>query len=260
MKRILNILFWIVVVAGVIFAVGFVNKKHKSQSIKTININIQSNDSDNFITENDIYTIIEQIYDSIEGLSFADLDIETVERSINHNQYIYASEVHATIDGIIEIDVMLREPVVRVINTGGEQCYIDTEGQIMELHKSQVSHVMIASGSINDPLSCRSIRDYNNNSDSLRNNDLQIIFKLATYIRNHTFYNAMIEQIYFNPNGDIELIPKLGNHLIILGDTNDLEMRMGKLMAFYQKGLRNMDWYKYKTINLKYNNQVVCSK
>lgn len=260
MKRILNILLWVIILAGVIFAVGFINKKHESQTLKKVYVNIQSDEIDNFIDDEDIQTILNEIYDTITGQSFADIDIESIERLIDNNEYIKSSDVHATIDGTIEIEVILREPIVRVINKEGQECYIDTEGRIMGLHKSKVSHVLIASGNIRDSLSGITNINILNSGDTQMDNDLSKVFKLASYIANDEFYDAMIEQIYFNPNGDIELIPKLGNHIIILGDTNDLDMRMNKLMAFYQKGLRNMDWYKYKTINLKYYNQVVCSK
>jgi cell division protein FtsQ len=260
MKRILNIILWAIIIAGVIFVVGFINKKHDNQSLKKIIVNIQPDENDNFITHDDIYSILGEIHDSIAGCSFADIDIEAIERSISDNQYIKKSNVHVTIDGTMEIDVILRKPIVRVINTENRECYIDIDGHIMGLHKSKVSHVLIASGIIQDPLSGESVWDSYDSRNSLEDNDLAPVYKLAKFITNHEFYDAMIEQIYFNRNGDIELIPKLGNHTIILGDTNDLDKRMNKLMVFYQKGLRNMDWYKYKTINLKYNNQVVCSK
>ena len=69
-----------------------------------------------------------------------------------------------------------------------------------------------------------------------------------------------IEQIYVNENTDIELVPKTGEHEIVLGDVNDLKDKFNKLMIFYLKGLNNLGWDVYKKINLKYKNQVVCSK
>jgi cell division protein FtsQ len=63
-----------------------------------------------------------------------------------------------------------------------------------------------------------------------------------------------------NSMGQIELIPLAGEHLIILGDTSDIEGKMKRLELFYEEGLNKTGWDKYSKIDLSYNNQVVCTK
>ena len=69
-----------------------------------------------------------------------------------------------------------------------------------------------------------------------------------------------IVQIYVDEKNNVELIPRVGNHNIILGDASDLENKLEKLMIFYKKGLSKTGWNEYSTINLKYKNQIVCTK
>jgi len=70
----------------------------------------------------------------------------------------------------------------------------------------------------------------------------------------------MIEQLYINKKSEFELIPKIGNHTILFGDIKEMKDKFEKLIAFYKQGISKSGWNKYKTINLKFKNQVVCTK
>ena len=47
---------------------------------------------------------------------------------------------------------------------------------------------------------------------------------------------------------------------IVIGEVYNLESKFNKLMLFYEEGLSKTGWNEYKTINLKYKDQVVCTK
>ena len=61
-------------------------------------------------------------------------------------------------------------------------------------------------------------------------------------------------------NKEIELIPRVGNHIILLGSEEEMEAKFEKLMLFYKKGVQQTGWNQYSIINLKYKNQLVCVK
>jgi cell division protein FtsQ len=82
---------------------------------------------------------------------------------------------------------------------------------------------------------------------------------LSQYIDKNDFLKAQIEQIYLNDEKEFELIPKIGNNTILFGDTEDMKEKFEKLIVFYRKGLNTIGWNKYKFINLKFKNQIVCS-
>ena len=69
-----------------------------------------------------------------------------------------------------------------------------------------------------------------------------------------------IDEWFEGWEGDFELIPLVGKQLIILGDANDIKEKFDNLQIFYKQGLSHEGWDKYDTINLKYRNQVVCTK
>ena len=80
------------------------------------------------------------------------------------------------------------------------------------------------------------------------------------YITHDKFLKAQIGQIYVNEFNEFELIPRIGSHVILLGKAEDLDDKFRRLYAFYRFGLNKIGWNKYSVINIKYKNQVVCSK
>ena len=74
------------------------------------------------------------------------------------------------------------------------------------------------------------------------------------------FLASQIIQLYLNQNKEFELIPRVGNHVILFGDLDGMESKFEKLMLFYQKGVKQIGWNRYTLINLKYKNQLVCVK
>ena len=83
---------------------------------------------------------------------------------------------------------------------------------------------------------------------------------LARYINKDDFWSAQIEQLYVNENGDIELIPRVGNQKIIFGDATQMKEKFNKLFILYTKGFDKTGWNNYSAINLKFNDQVVCTR
>lgn len=91
--------------------------------------------------------------------------------------------------------------------------------------------------------------------------------KLINFVRSvesDGFWSAEVVQIVASSasSGAIELvlIPRSGNFRIVFGEIDDTERKFDKLMRFYRDGLGNIGWNRYGTINLKYNNQVVCTE
>jgi cell division protein FtsQ len=79
-------------------------------------------------------------------------------------------------------------------------------------------------------------------------------------IEQSEFWKAQIEQINVTKDGQVELVPRVGNHLLLLGTPDDVENKLDRLMNFYRNGLDNVGWNKYRTISVAYENQVVCKK
>jgi len=104
------------------------------------------------------------------------------------------------------------------------------------------------------------LRSHQSKTDKSTGELLPDLFRLVQFINGSKFWKAQIEQIYINQKKEIELVPRVGNHTIILGSVDDLREKFENLEAFYEQGLSKYGWNKYKTINLKFKNQIVCTK
>jgi cell division protein FtsQ len=89
---------------------------------------------------------------------------------------------------------------------------------------------------------------------------LKDIFDLGTKIAANDFLNPLVEQVFVNKEGEMILVPKVGNQKILIGNIENIEDKLYRLEQFYKKALPFEGWDKYSLINLKFKNQIICKK
>ncbi len=259
MNKIVQILLWVIVVAAILAALGFVNKSHDEQTFVKPVVNIDYETENRFVDEQDILIQVLGADDTGE-LLLNQFDVNILEEKLSNNSSIKDVQVYKTIDGQLNIEVEQRRPIVRVFSKN-DSYYIDEKGNLMLCSNKYTSRLPVVSGNVNEPYSKRYQLNYENLPDSLTEKTiLDDVYKISKYIDKSEFWKAQIEQIHVNKVYDFELVPKVGNHKIVFGGVENLESKFEKLMLFYQKGLSKTGWNEYSEINLKYKNQVVCTK
>ncbi len=86
------------------------------------------------------------------------------------------------------------------------------------------------------------------------------LYNFVLFLQKDHFWNDQIVQIYVNADHDVELVPLVGNQRILLGSLDDYPEKLEKLRLFYDQAIPKVGWEKYSMINLKYKNQIVCTK
>jgi cell division protein FtsQ len=263
MKKILIITSYVLVIGAMIFLMGFIDNKNGELRIQQIEVSIQRQSETILLTKEDVMRIIGNSSNNLIGKPFSEINIEQIELAVTGNQYVSEANVYSTIPGNIYIDIVQRMPQVRVINEELEHFYISTDGHLMSLHPSELVKTLIASGFIRDSLN-RAVRCEKINPEEMDSIPdkmiLSTIYSLSGLIMGNKFLEAQIEQIYINEDHEIELIPKVGDHIIVIGSCERLEQKLLTLATYYQEGISYNGWDAYKTINLKYKNQIVCTK
>ena len=120
--------------------------------------------------------------------------------------------------------------------------YIDNMGSVMPLSRHYVAHVLVASGYINKEFA------------------MNELYHFVQFLQDNEFWNNQIDQIYVDADQEVELIPLVGNHKILLGSFDDYQKKLDNLKLFYEQAIPKVGWEKYSLINLKYRNQIVCTK
>src|SRR5690606_13486657 len=101
---------------------------------------------------------------------------------------------------------------------------------------------------------------YNGELDSMDSRLIKDVFKTAQFINADSVWSNQVVQLYVNPVGDIELVPRVGNQQIILGNADSLDRKFEKLMLFYKRIVPRTGIDAYKSVNLKFAGQLVCER
>ena len=267
MKQFLYIALWFLLLAltGTMFA--FVDNSKSELRCAGFVISIDHSDGNFFVMDEDVKQALNRFGYLSDSMFLSVVNTKQLEYVLNSHPAVKSADVYTTIDGKVRIEICQRKPVLRVFTKSGESYYIDENGWLMPLSPKYTARVPVACGNIEegyvlmntvnmavpgeitlkDSLLCKSVLD-----------DL---YRLVTHIGKDEFWRAQITQIYVNNEQEIELVPRVGNHTILLGDVCDLDEKFSKLMIFYKKALPvTGGWNTYSLINLKYKNQVVCRK
>lgn len=234
---------------------------HNVKCSKVI-IDIPNRSNNFFIEKEDILTLLHDKGVKLVGENIGDIDENKLENLLLMHPSVKSVNIYSTINGIVKININQRTPVLRIINNKNESFYIDEQGKIMPLSTKYSANVLIASGHINLNFTKLLAKQKKliGSRDTNKNVVLNNLNKMASFIYNNKFWKSQIEQIYVKQNGEYILIPRIGSQKIEFGDIKNYKTKFRNLKALYEQGLPKAGWNKYKTINLKYENQVICIK
>ena len=181
------------------------------------------------------------VVDSLDKHFVSEINTDRIENELLKNEMIARVEAYKTPSGMIKLEVEQKIPILRVISPRGNY-YVDNLGSTMPVSRRYVAHVPVVSGYVEKELAVTDL------------------YKFALFLQENDFWNNQIEQIYVHPDNEVELIPRVGNHRIVLGSFADFEEKLDNLRLFYEKAIPKVGWEKYSIISLKYKDQIVCTK
>ncbi|MDA3880790.1 MAG: hypothetical protein PF436_10410 [Prolixibacteraceae bacterium] len=236
----------VALVALVFVSLGFVSTERRK--IECFGVDYLFNEPYRFVTSETIDRVIMSRYKGLNGALIDTVDIELVEEEIEKLAWIHNAEVFkgygrsdtARFAGGLKVYIEQEVPVLRVVN-GAEGYYVSREGKKMPASLSHTMNVPVVTGALTD--------------EFLRNELLIFVKKIS----NDDFLSSLFQQIDVQKNGELVLIPRIGTHVVEFGTIDKMDLKLRNLEAVYKKGFKNGKWNRYKSINLKYKNQVVCT-
>jgi cell division protein FtsQ len=241
---------WLISLSGLIALMSFIEIKKSNLKCKDVKVLLPGQFS--FIERNEVDRILMANAGAIVGRDLNEINIHKLENALKANPFIEFAKVYADMTGIIHVQIIQREPVIRVVNMANLHFYIDANGYKIPLSDNYTAKVLVASGFIEE--------DFNGRVDTLKTKMAKDLYRTALYIKGDTLWDNQIEQLFVDLKEDVEMVPRVGSHKIILGSTDSLQTKFRNLLVFYKKAIPKVGWDTYKTINLKYNNQIVCEK
>jgi cell division protein FtsQ len=263
-KKILVIVLWIIGLSGLFASLAFATGKEKNVIAENMYVLVNNTEVNAFIDEEDVKDFFKERHDSILNTRLKNINVNDLEKALNSHPAVENADIAVDVNGDVNINVTQRTPLVRVFNLDGESYYIDDKSKLMPLSDKYTARVLVATGYIIEPYASR----YQVPVNCIAKNELfskvsvlDDIYDISEFISHDSVLASLIHQINVMPNKELELFPSIGNHKIIFGEAKDLQEKFEKLKLFYTDGLNKTDgWNKYSTINIKYKNQVVCTK
>ena len=205
-------------------------------------------DSPRFIDEEEIAYLVKKADKNLFEKTLNEINTELLERELKKQTTIREIEIYRRIvgedmdfKGKLIVEVYQRDPILRVRNEK-EDFYLDREGVRIPASQSFTSKVLLASGYPDEKYA------------------REQLLPLVIFIQEDEFWNAQIEQLQVNKNGELVLSTLVGDQLVEFGKPADYELKLRNLKALYDQAFTKAGWDYYSKINLKYTNQVVCTK
>lgn len=197
---------------------------------------------------------------AVIGAELGAVDLRGIESRLRNNPFVAEAEVYHTLDGVLHVEVRQRTPIARVYNRDGSSFYIDDEGWAMPTSPHYTARVMVFSGALDETGARDGVRSVLENDSVSATQRADEIHRLAAFIHHDPFWNALIDQVIVDEQGDFELLPRVGCQRVLIGDGSALEQRFAKLRIFYGKGMPQADWRRYERLDLRFADQIVCTK
>ena len=188
---------------------------------------------------------------TLEGTELASLEVERMERVLEEDPFVLDAETYVGQSNTLHVRIRQREPVLRILDNRGGNYYLDKDAAKMPVSRNYTARVIVATGNI---------APYTADFQKKKRNSLKDVFHLTNYLMADPVWSTFIQQIHVNNAGEYILVPLVGDQKIILGSIRNLEDKLNRLKIFYQEGMPYSGWRAYKSLNLKFNGQVVAKR
>jgi len=248
--RMLRRVGWVALASIFLLMVISAIERKEGSTVEEVLIDIQPlPDGNSLLTEEKVRLAIERSFGyHLEGRTLISIDVERLENELEKEAFILDADALVNAQNKVEIQIVPREPILRVMDNNGFNYYLDREGVQMPLSDHFTAKVMVVTGSL---------PRYEERFLQRKRNRLKEAFLLARYILKDEFLAPMTEQIYFDNRGEITLVPKLGNHTIEFGNFQNARKKLRRLKIFYKEALPYEGWQRYSEVSVAYEGQVI---
>lgn len=245
LKIILVSLLFLGLTGYVVFAMIGMSKPDPDAKCTAVQLVVKKNPNANFINEKEVETMLRKANLYPKGKSMSSVSTKAIEDIIRDNDFIEKVECYKTSNNNLCINIEQRTPILFVIPEGSDGYFVDAKGNVMK-RTNYVANLITATGAIDKKFATTDLKE------------------LAHFIYSSEFWNSQVEQIYVlhdrHNKPVVEIIPRVGDHVIYLGTVDNYEKKFDHLKKFYEKAMNSVGWNKYERIDLQYENQVICTK
>jgi len=247
-KKIGYLLVWCMVLGMVFLSLGFSIFERNKIVCTDVRVEITDSTENQFLSSREVRSWVLNRYPNILKKNLDYIDLRSIEEGLRKIKAVEEVTVFTSIvgrgkpgEGSVVVRIRQRDPQFRV-DQPGRDYYMDKLGKSIDWTPNYTPRVMMVSGVIAYEYARKRL------------------LPLVTYIQEDPFLSAQIDQIHVGGNGNLIMVPRIGDQLIYFGPPEDYQVKLRNLKALYKEGFKNGGWTLYKSINLSYKNLVICLK
>jgi len=225
--------------ALVIFLFSFTSNRNSHRKLKKSEV-IFVGENNDFVKQETVNKLLIENKSDVHTIAKEDLNLNKLEKSINQHPMIEKSDVFVTVDGVLKVMVKQKTPIARVFDELGS-FYIDYEGNTMPLSEINTARVPLVSGEIT-------------------NKNKKELSKILKIIYDDEFLKKNIIGVQILSGDELMMTNRNFDYQIDFGKMINVDRKFKNYKAFFQKAVLDSTLYKYKKINLRFTQQVVCTK
>jgi len=255
MNKVLKIIGIVIGVCSVLALLGFVGSMRSSALCEKVEI-VNHTEYDAQLVKNEtVLAAIQAVEKPVKGRPMNLVDTRSIEEGVEALPYVKSATAYKTIDKKIVVELNERKIIARLIDANGISAFLDSDGRILPKLQKVYLRLPVVSGQFK--LEKQKLAF---GYSCVGTGAIEDIYTYVSLVVASEFWKAQLQQTFVDGEGNFTAIPQVGNHEIEFGSVEGIENKLMKLAAFYEQGMNEARWNKYRTINLKYEDQVVCTK
>lgn len=238
---------WVLVGCGMITLLAAANSRQQEHLCEEVVVNIKGSGEKFYVEKQDILNQLQKANNgSLIQEPITSFDLTRLESALMTNPWIHEAEMYFDSRDVLHVVVTEREPIARVFTTAGSSYYMDSAGKRMPLMDKVSIRLPVVTNMI-------AAKRWNSKDSVL----VKGLSTLLQFINADPFWTSQITQIDVRPNGSFEMFPLVGNHVIRIGEVENLEEKFHNLFLFYRQVLNKTGFDVYKMIDVQYKGQVI---
>lgn len=208
---------------------------------RQVNITIADSSHAGFITRERADEMLRKSGRYPVGKQMGQIDGAVIEETFMRNTFIDSVACYKSPNGVVNVLIEQRLPLMRVMADNGDDYYIDDKGNLMS-PKGYAADLVVATGNISKAYAKKKL------------------VGLGLYLKENPFWDRQIEQIQVDDRQNLFMVPRVGQHTIAFGTADSISRKFRNLYAFYEKVLPEVGWNKYSEISVEHVSQIVGKK
>ncbi len=192
-----------------------------------------------FLTHENVSKLLIQNPKGLQNDNKEIIDLNELESALNSNPMIKNAEVYMSVNGQLSAEIEQKRPIARVHTNASY--YIDDDGVYMPLSANYSARVPLVTGTV-------------------YKTKLNKVYKIAKKIDEDEFLKHHVIEIHQSADKSIRLRLRKYDFSVQLGDLNTLEKKINNFKAFYKKAIKDKTLNTFSSVNLRFDNQVICTK